>query len=298
MLNRSPNPQRWHKLATKEIQYLEENRARGMVQRLRALNDAERTGNVELIETAILDLERFMQASAQVNDLQPRIQAAFPSSEILASPSRREPASKVTDPSPTMVVHPIGGPDTYWISSATLAAAYAYLTQDGPVGQGSEPEWMLAVTGLRLGAVRTLEHLICVKLASQSFGQASFDMADFTRVAIDLYEHGLALHAIFHSHRFDGPPSPSGTDYRLQDTLEQGGYPAIQAVFSDDGYVRFFARQRPFAVQVFGKGAQSVDGHANLYRIVHFSALPDAAINTHSVGHSDRLRSLFAPARR
>lgn len=311
MLNRSPNPLHWRKLVTKEMQRLEESRPRGLVQLLQALNDAERTGNVELIETTISDLERFLQAAVRADYLQSQIQTAFRLPTVFAQLTGQEPASETTSALPTTAEHSVAGltslsqsssliarPDTYWISSATLAAAYAYLTQEGSSGQNSEPEWMLAVTGLRLGAVRTLEHLICIKLASQSFGQASFDMTDFTRVAIELYEHGLALHAIFHSHRFDGPPTPSGTDNHLQDTLEHGGYPAIQAVFSDDGYVRFFARRRPFVVQVFGKGANSVDGHENLFRIVHFSALPHPATKTCADRHGDRLRSLFASARR
>ena len=103
-------------------------------------------------------------------------------------------------------------------------------------------------------------------------------MQDFTRIAVSLHEHGQALHAIFHSHRFTGPPHPSGTDDRLQRIIEEGGYPAIQAVFSEDGYVRFFARQRKFAVEVHGKGVKSVE--RDLFRIVQFSALPHPASAT------------------
>ena len=162
----------------------------------------------------------------------------------------------------------------YWTTSATLALAHSLLTQPLP-GRHSEPEWMLAVSGLRMGRVRTLEALIDVRLSSQSAGRASFDMEAFTRVAIALDEHGQALHAIFHSHRFSGPPSPSSVDLQLQRVLEEGGYPAIQAVFSDDGYVRFFAH-RPISVHVYGKGAEYVK--PNLYHLVHFGTLPHPAV--------------------
>lgn len=186
----------------------------------------------------------------------------------------RDPIRAVLAPKPTdterAAVSPALGITTYWVSSSSLALAHAHLTRTHPDTR-TEPEYMLAATGLRLGSLRTLETLIDVKLASQSGGRASFDMRHFTEVAMSLMDHGQALHGIFHSHRFSGPPSPSGVDRDLQRVLDEGGYPAIQAVFSDDGYVRFFAH-RPFAIRIYGKGVEHVEGH--LYRIVHFGTLP------------------------
>lgn len=152
----------------------------------------------------------------------------------------------------------------YCVSSMFLHECYQYLIRSKP-GAGGEPEWMLAVTGLRIGHFLTLEHRLEFKLSNQSLAQASADMKEFTKLMIDLSEFGQALHAIFHSHRLAGPPSPSGIDMHLQETLEQASYPAIQAVFSEDGYIRFFARNRPFEVLVYGKG---VDKHGRfLYRL-------------------------------
>lgn len=167
------------------------------------------------------------------------------------------------------------GPPAYCIASTTLAEALAYLTRRLP-GTHGEPEWMLAVTGLKLGNLRTLENLIEVQLASQSAGQAAFDINDFTRIAVLLHEHGQALHAIFHSHRFKGMPHPSGVDNTLQRILEEGGYPAIQAVFSEDGYVQFFAH-RPYTLEVHGKGVMCIDQQTGLYRIIQFDTLPHPA---------------------
>jgi hypothetical protein len=161
----------------------------------------------------------------------------------------------------------------YWVSSAVLAEAYAYLTQHLP-DVNSEPEWMLAVSGLRQGKERlTLEKLIEVPMSLQTPGNAAFSMQDFARIAITLSEHGQALHAIFHSHRMRGPQSPSGTDWRLQGKLDQAGYPAIQAVFSEDAYVRFFAN-KPFTLDIAGKGIENVDPDKHLYRITKFGTLP------------------------
>lgn len=184
----------------------------------------------------------------------------YPSTPGAAAPSAqddREPARDAT---------------VYWISSATLAEAYRYLVRKLPGGRG-EPEWMLAVTGIRLAdGTRTLEKLIEIKLAGQSAVRASFDMADFTRVAVLLHEHGQALHAILHSHRFAGQPGPSGVDLALQAQLEAGGYPAIQAVFSEDGYVTFFGGQRPWAIRVHGQGVAQVGPRS--WRITERETLP------------------------
>lgn len=152
----------------------------------------------------------------------------------------------------------------YCVSSMTLHECYRYLVQKKP-GTNEEPEWMLAVTGLRIGPFLTLEHWLEFELAEQSWAQAAADMKAFTQLMLELDEYGQALHALFHSHRLNGPPRPSGIDMNLQETLEQASYPAIQAVFSQDGYVRFFARARPFEMLVYG---QEIQKHGRfLYRL-------------------------------
>jgi hypothetical protein len=152
----------------------------------------------------------------------------------------------------------------YCVSSAVLHECYRYLMQKKP-GMDEEPEWMLAVTGLHIGPFLTLEHWLEFKLSLQSQAQAVADMTEFTHLMLKLDEFGQALHAIFHSHRFKGPPRPSGIDLNLQETLEQASYLAIQAVFSQDGYVRFFACDRPFEILIYGKEVQRYDRF--LYRL-------------------------------
>jgi hypothetical protein len=204
------------------------------------------------------------------------------------------PTSVVPLPAPPP--NPPPGMRSYIVSSATLAQAYAHLTRPHPNG-GPEPEWMLAVTGIKQGELRTLEHLFNVKLSNQSAVTAAFDMQDFASNAITLHEHGQALHAIFHNHPFAGQPTPSAVDWRLQDVLDKGGYPAIQAVFSSDGYIRFFAHC-PFTLTVFGKGVECVDPEAFLYRLVHFSTLPHPGDATPAKRAGDALRPVSAHSRR
>jgi len=280
---------RWQARAETELQRLEASRAEGLARLVDSLNQAQRLGDSVAMERVRQSLERFLTVTAATTNMMPQIQALLASpTETGAVPAQTKPP-RPSVPEPAAAVS--GQEDIYLISSATLAQAYSFLTQHLP-GSGYEPEWMLAVTGLRQGRMRTLEHLIEVRLASQSLAQASFDMKDFMRVAITLYEHGQALHAVFHSHRFSGPPHPSGTDDRLQQILEEGGYPAIQAVFSEDGYVRFFAKKRRFSVQVYGKGVVPADGDKNLYRIVHFGTLPDPTSSSSRRKQGDRVRSL------
>jgi len=270
----------------RELYAMETALAQGVSWRLARLNHALQKGNAAAVIRIREEIEQFLEAAQATSALPFRVRVALIQME-----------SKVVEQVVPVPLPPIEAVPTYWVSSATLAEAYAYLTQRLP-GTNQEPEWMLAVSGLKRDHVRTLEHLIEVKLATQSGGQASFDIQDFTRIAIALHEHGQALHAILHSHRFQGPPHPSGTDDRLQRRLEEGGYPAIQAVFSEDGYVRFFASQRQFAVEVNGKGVEPVDREGYLYRIVHFDTLPHPALTAPEAGRGDSRRSLPARAGR
>jgi len=165
----------------------------------------------------------------------------------------------------------------YGISSSTLSACYVYLTQNLPDEGNHEPEWMLAMTGIYLPDrhFRSLEQLIEIRMNHQSAARASFDMDAFMKVARTLDKHGQALHAIIHSHRFSGPPVPSGVDWKLQKILDQGRFPTIQAVFSEDAFVRFFAnRNRPFMIEISGKGVKTINESEHLYQITEFTTMP------------------------
>ena len=267
----------WPALVERQAQAIALARAAGVSCHLKRLDTALREGNTHLAKHHEAALRQFLEETEDALRLAQEVQKGF-----------APPVAETKLPAPTP--QPVA---TYWISATVLAEAAAYLTQHLPGAQG-EPEWMLAVTGLQWDEVYTLEHLIEVELATQSGAQASFNIEDFTRIAMILYERGQKLHAIFHSHRWGGPPHPSNVDDRLQRILEQGGYPAIQAVFSEDGYVRFFSRRRAFTVGVCGKGVISVDAEPNLFRIVHFDTLPRPTARVRISRRDDGVRSLPA----
>jgi hypothetical protein len=246
----------WRKQILRQAERLDFSKDRAIAHYQIRLNRALQKGSVAGISRAWGDLSQVIQ-------------------EVQASLALREQILEIAGGGQPLMEENKSCVPRYCISSTTLAEAFAYLTRRLP-GADGEPEWMLAVSGLKVGGIRTLENLIEVQLSSQSIAQAAFDINDFTRVAVILHEHDMGLHAIFHSHRFKGPPHPSGTDNTLQRILEEGGYPLIQAVFSEDGYVRFFAR-RPFSLDIHGKGVMPIEQELYLYRILQFDTLPHPA---------------------
>lgn len=268
-----------------------------------ALQRAEQRGMARMMEPlrrALLEADALgiQFYGDRLEEYKRLLHTVSPALVTLPSPRQSEPISERADvlSLPPLPADLAPGITTYIVSSATLAQAHAQLTRPNPNG-GPEPEWMLAVTGIKKDELRTLEHLFDVKLANQSTVTAAFDMQDFAVNAITLHEHGQALHAIFHNHPFPGRPTPSGVDWRLQEVLDKGGYPAIQAVFSQDGYIRFFA-QRPFALTVFGTGVECVDQDNFLYRLVHFSTLPHPGDASAPKRVGDTLRPISANSRR
>ena len=223
----------------------------GMGKTLRQFNRSLRKANSDGVIAATERIRTLYTLSREVNSLV--------SSYLLESSL----SGKAEEPRPLPTQHTADIP-IYCISSMVLHECHRYLMQKKP-GMNEEPEWMLAVTGLHIRPFLTLEHWLEFKLSLQSPARAAADMTEFTKLMLKLDEFGQALHAIFHSHRFNGPPSPSGTDLNLQETLEQASYPAIQAVFSQDGYVRFFACDRPFEVLIYGREVQRHERF--LYRI-------------------------------
>jgi hypothetical protein len=262
--NTRPLP-RWIRRAQREVASMDRAVADGAARRVRRLRLALSAGDVQAAQAFREELAGFMETAEAALALVPRLGTIV---ELpAADPALLEEAKPAAPASSPGVV-------TYWISSAALAQAHAFLVQHLP-GGGGEPEWMLAATGLKWDGLRTLEHLIAVRLATQSGARASFDIQHFTAVALTLHGHGQQLHAVLHSHRFKGPPQPSGVDMRLQSVLDE--YPAIQAVMSEDGWVRFFGGERRFAVQVYGKGVKTDGKDPFLFRIVDFDTLPEPA---------------------
>jgi hypothetical protein len=160
--------------------------------------------------------------------------------------------------------HPVSAPKeadaeasastSYVAGSWFLYDCHTYLTQ-------RQPEWLHYVTGVRVQGVRTLDRIVGFALAEQSMTYVRGDEEASRDALCDIAERGHFLHGAFHSHRAKGPGSisPSQTDIRHQERLERGRYPVVSAIFSEDGYIRFFTLHRPFAVAIFGTGVEQID---------------------------------------
>lgn len=161
--------------------------------------------------------------------------------------------------------------EVYGMDSTFLAKCWRWLVQDNhqslPADKkrfgysilNQDPEWACLVTGMRINGIRMLTEPIRVQFSYQSVGGIKFELDDYHHALHNLQRWGYSLHAIFHSHRFNGPVSPSQIDLNSQRQLLEPIYPTIQAVFSEDGYIRFFSAERPFSIKIFGKGVTHVE---------------------------------------
>lgn len=149
---------------------------------------------------------------------------------------------------------PNNGVAIYHVGTLFLRECFLYLTQGAP-------EFAHYVSGVRDGNSFTLDRMVNFRYARQSAAGVVGDPADTTRALLLIDRFGHRLHGWFHSHPDMGPTSyvPSGTDMQHQARLEEGGYPAIGAVFTRDGHIKFFSHHRPFQVNIYGKGVEQID---------------------------------------
>jgi hypothetical protein len=128
-------------------------------------------------------------------------------------------------------------------------------------------EIMEHVCGLDFSDFLTWERLNRFNLSVQNAlfvkGEASSNLTSL----IHIENHGYILTGWVHNHTGNGEGSvhPSGTDIKNQKALEVGNYAAVGAIFSQDGFIRFFSDRLKFNVEILGKGVQKVG--ENLYRI-------------------------------
>jgi hypothetical protein len=157
-------------------------------------------------------------------------------------------------PPPSQEVEP--AVPEYIIGSWFLSKCASYLTSQ-PDGY----ERLHLVTGIKIShKIRTLDHMVKVKLASESAINAVADQHELQKALIEMDEWGHYLHGLFHSHPGTGAlhTQPSQTDLTTHKRYEHGGYPLIGAIFVKDGFVRFFANH-PFTITTFGKGVTQID---------------------------------------
>ncbi|MFY9607380.1 MAG: hypothetical protein WAU45_02035 [Blastocatellia bacterium] len=103
-----------------------------------------------------------------------------------------------------------------------------------------------------------LDQILEFKHAKRNVVGVVGNQADTHRLLIKLERFGHRLLAHFHSHPGNGPDAtrPSGTDTGFQKRLEDAGYPAVAAIFSRDGYIRFFRLDDDLEIEIYGSGVE------------------------------------------
>ena len=152
-------------------------------------------------------------------------------------------------------------PAVYLVSAQFLETAFRVLTR-------SPNEELVYVTGPEDGKqLFALTRLVRFALAERSIAHAAPEPISQTRALARLVEREERLLATFHSHPGRGAraTTPSSVDLSTQSNLERMGYPSIGAIFSRDGFVRFFSSDRSFRVVVSGAGCERVG--EGLYRL-------------------------------
>lgn len=146
------------------------------------------------------------------------------------------------------------------VSSMFLRDSYNLLNIDKRV------ESLHFITGPRLGNVSVLDRIVNFEKERQTpvFAKGSSDSV--SEVLIELARHEHKLHGCFHVHPGNGEGStmPSSIDLKLQQNFDRGGYKVVHAIFSRDGYVRFYS-SLDFEIEIYGKGLE-VKNHGELYR--------------------------------
>ncbi len=153
------------------------------------------------------------------------------------------------------------GTAVYLVSTDLLLNAYRVLTR-------TRNEHLVYATGPEDGKrLFALTRLVHFKLIDQSVAHAAPEPASQTAALLELDQRDERLLAVMHSHPGRGPRStvPSADDMATQSGLERMGYPAIGAVFSRDGFVRFFSANRRFRVEVSGAGKRHIED--SLFRL-------------------------------
>lgn len=137
----------------------------------------------------------------------------------------------------------------FMVDALFLADSFHFVCGDG------DKEVFHYVTGFPVDGTFVLTRIVPVAFSHQSAGGVRVDDGSNIRALERLDEWGLPLVAHFHSHPGNGVSgtTPSGTDRRFVERLARGGHIALGAIFSRDGFVRFYAHESvPFSIEIKG----------------------------------------------
>ena len=150
----------------------------------------------------------------------------------------------------------------YVVSSLFLHQCFRDLTAD-------QDEQFFFITGSEIEGQFVLDQKAEFQHSKRSIIGVVGNMSATHRLLIRLEQFGHRLLAHFHSHPGNGAAAthPSGTDEGFQRRLESAGYPTVAAIFSRDGYVRFFRLDQDLHIEIHGTGVEDLG--KNVYRLTN-----------------------------
>ena len=148
----------------------------------------------------------------------------------------------------------------YVVSSLFLEQCFYALTAD-------TDEQFFFITGAEVAGALVLDQRIEFAHQRRTMLGVTGHMPGTHRLLIRLDAFGHKLLAHFHSHPGTGAAAtrPSGTDDDFQRRLETAGYATVAAIFSRDGYIRFFRLTDTPTIQIYGEGVEHVE--KQIYRL-------------------------------
>lgn len=134
----------------------------------------------------------------------------------------------------------------------------------------SEKESVHLITGVETGSLNHLDEKLILKHEVRELVEAKILDNEINTNLQNLHFEGYKLFGCFHVHPGQGIGStyPSSIDMELIDRFEAGKYKTVSAIFSRDGFIRFFA-PFPFKIHIFGKGVRKIN--EELYCLVKIS---------------------------
>ena len=128
-------------------------------------------------------------------------------------------------------------------------------------------ENMHYVTGVGLGSVLTMDRITPIALDTATPVFAQGNLASSHGALMRLTRFGHRLHGLFHCHPGRGKEAtrPSYIDLDTQERQERGKYPVVGAIFTADGFVRFFSVRNRFSIVIYGDGVEHVED--TVYRL-------------------------------
>ena len=140
---------------------------------------------------------------------------------------------------------------SYAVSSLFLHECFKALTAD-------RDEQFFFITGAIVNGTNVLDQRLEFIHTKRSIVSVVGNHTDTHRLLIKLEQFGHRLLGHFHSHPGNGLEAtrPSGTDTGFQKRLEDAGYSTVAAIFSRDGYFRFFRLDDDLEIEIYGSGVE------------------------------------------